>query len=81
MVELRLKERNEEKITYRYYPNGEDEFGILSYSFITKELTEEKVCKGDKFGAYDMCKSFAKRAIRLFAEENEFPEYEMVAWG
>ena len=81
MVDLRLKERNKEKIIYRYYPNGKEDFGEISYSFETKEVVVEKVCKGESIERYSMCRSFAKRAIERFAENNEFPEYKMVAWG
>ena len=77
MNEFILKELNEEKVVYLYYPNGHKEFGEIEYIFSEKQVHVVKRGTIDDTGRFA---HKAKRQIQRCAKENNFPEKMIQAW-
>ena len=76
MEELELELLTDEKVTYRYYPNGKEPFGVVSLMRKTGKRVHDKPCPG-------VSSEFAGQAWRRLEEyqkNGNFPERGMVAW-
>jgi hypothetical protein len=64
------------KVEYAYYPEGKEDYGIISFDLTTKEpaLLKED---GKKSSSY---KGQAFKRIKLYDSNNNFPETGLVAW-
>ena len=78
MVKLKLKEINEEKVSYYFYPEGGKKYGIVSYTKKDKKIEIEKECPGvTKLSAYNR---FAIKALEDCVDEDNFKNEIMMAW-
>ena len=76
MERLELLEVNENKVVYRYYPEQEADFGVVSVNRKTGERKIEKLC--DSYGktyAFHAC-----RELERYITEGNFPVNGGVAW-
>ncbi len=76
MVWVYLEELTDEKVTYRYYPDGGEEYGIVSLMRKTGKRIHDKSCP-------NYTSMFARHAWELlenFQEAGEFPEKAMIGW-
>ena len=76
MEYLRLELLTENKVSYRYYPEGGDEYGIVSLMRKTGKRIHDLFCP-------DAISSYAGQAWRRLEEyqtKNHFPEEDLVAW-
>ena len=76
MEYIELELLTEEKVSYRYYPEGGKEYGIVSLNRKTGERVHDKPCP-------DTMSSYAGQAwARLdeYQEANRFPKKDLVAW-
>ena len=74
---IELIELTDEKITYKYYPEGKEKFGIVSLMRKNSERVINSLCESDKF------KTYAFHALALleeYHEKDEFPEKDLIAW-
>ena len=67
----------EEKITYKYYPEGKEKFGIVSLVRKNGERVIDKLCESDKFKTYAF---HALRLLEKYHEKDEFPEKDLIIW-
>ena len=54
MEDLLLESLTEDKVTYRYYPEGGEKFGIVSLMRKTGKRIHDKPCSG---GAFSVCRT------------------------
>ena len=76
MEYLELESLTEEKVTYRYYPEGGKEFGVVSLVRKTEEVIHDKLYP-------DITKMYVRQAISCmydFNKANNFPEHKHVMW-
>lgn len=76
MEDLELVLLTDEKVSYRYYPNGKEAFGIVSLMRKTGKRIHDEPCPG-------VSSEYARQAwARLdeYQESGNFPERGMVAW-
>ena len=77
MLKYELFEENEKQILYRYYPEGNSDFGVISVTKDTKEYNVVNLAKTDKHYRYAL-KMFTK--IRKFIEDDSFEKSGTMAW-
>ena len=76
MEELKLESLTDEIVSYRYYPEGGEEYGIVSLNLKTSERILDLLCP-------DWPSSYAGQAwMRLeeYQSKNYFPEKALVMW-
>ena len=76
MEYIELELLTDEKVSYRYYPNGKEAFGIVSLMRETGKCVHDLPCP-------DAPSMFARQAwsrIKKYQREGEFPERALVAW-
>ena len=75
MEYIELEFLSDDKVSYRYYPEGGDEYGIVTLMRKTDEVIHDKV--------YDVSGMYKWQAVNRMQEYNEtgeFPKKAMVAW-
>ena len=77
MVRIYFEELTQEKVTYRYYPEGKEKFGTVSLMRKSGERVIDKLCESDKFKTYAF---HALRRLEEYQEANNFPEKGLIAW-
>ena len=71
-----LEELTEEKVSYRYYPEGNKEYGIVSLIRRTGKRVHDLPCP-------DTLSLYARHAwdrLEEYQETNNFPKKDLVAW-
>ena len=76
MEDIVLEFLSDDKVSYRYYPEGKEEYGIVTLMRKTDEVIHDKVYP-DVSGMY---KWQAVYRMRKYNETGEFPKKAMVAW-
>ena len=76
MEYLELELLTEDKVSYRYYPEGGQEYGIVSLDRQTGQRIHDLPCPGS-ISAYA---GQAWRRIEEYQRDNNFPERGLVAW-
>ena len=71
-----LDELTDEKVSYRYYPEGGKEYGIVALMRKTGGLIHEKKCP-DTLSNYHC---HAWRRLEKYQRDNNFPEKDLIAW-
>lgn len=71
-------EETAEEVVYKYYPEGDSDFGIISYDIKAKKCNVTTPSKKDKRLKYAQ-KMFAK--IRECANNKFFQKEGVIAWG
>ena len=77
MLKYILVRKNEGDVLYRYFPEGGADYGIVSFSEKTGDVSIETLAKSDKHGRYAL-KLFKR--IRDMASKGAFEEEGTVAW-
>ena len=72
-----LEEITDEKITYNYFPEGKEKFGIISLMRKSGKRVIDKLCESDKFKTYAFQ---ALRCLEEYQKKNEFPEKGLIMW-
>ena len=76
MEYLKLELLTDDKVSYRYYPEGGKNYGVVSLMRKTGERVHDRQCP-------DSVSSYAGQAWRRldkYQRENHFPETDIVAW-
>ena len=71
-----LNELTDEKVSYRYYPEGKEKYGIVALMRKTGELIHEKVCPDTLSNYY----GHALHRLEKYQREDNFPEKDLIAW-
>ena len=77
MLKFILEKETDKEVLYRYYPEGTDDGGLVSYNKEQKSCSIVTLPKQDRHQRYAM-KMFAK--IRTYATEGSFQKEGMIAW-
>lgn len=77
MLRLELVDNTNDKVVYNYFPEGKEEYGIVSVNKNTGNLNVEKIAVNDEYKRYLF---HAMSRIRKSFSENRFSEKETVAW-
>lgn len=77
MLKYKLIDSTTEYVTYRYFPEGNNEFGEITVSKIDKTIQDSKIASTDEFKWY-----FLKMYKRIaeFIDKGEFIEIGKIAW-
>lgn len=78
MLKFKLIEETKEVVTYKYFPEGGTDSGVVSYDKKTKEFSIVTLSVVDKHQRYAQ-KMFAK--IREYANNNTFRSDGVISWG
>lgn len=76
MEDIKLELLTDEKVSYRYYPEGGERYGIVSLNRKTGERIHDLPCP-------DTISSYAGQAWRRLEEyqrKNHFPEKSLIMW-
>ena len=76
MEDIKLELLTEEKVSYRYYPEGGEDYGIVSLMRKTNKVIHDKVYP-------DISGMYARQAVyrmRQYNKTGEFPEKATVMW-
>lgn len=76
MVTLELVSLTKEKVVYKYFPEDENDFGIIQLNRVTKEPT---LLKDDSRGN-SVYRHHAFSKIRKYDAEGNFPKTGISAW-
>ena len=71
-----LEELTDDRVAYRYYPEGGSEYGVVSLMRKTGELIHDKPCPDSIF----MYVEHAWQRLEEYQEKGNFPEKGMIAW-
>lgn len=71
------EEITDEKITYRYYPEGKEKFGTVSLMRKNGERVIDELCISDKFKTYAF---HALGCLEEYQQKNKFPEKDLIMW-
>lgn len=77
MLKYKLIEENSEYITYAYYPEGREYFGVVKMRKRDEEVLEKKLAKNDSDGWYALHMIWK---IEDLIAENNFRKNGMMAW-
>ena len=80
MLEFKMTKETESIVEYKYFPEGDDVFGIVQYDKINKKCSIIKYAPNydnSEFAPYAI--QFFSR-IRKYAAEGSFQQEGMVAW-
>ena len=76
MEDIKLELLTEEKVSYRYYPEGGEKYGIVSLNRKTGERIHDMPCPD----TMSMYAGQAWRRLEEYQRENNFPEKALVMW-
>ncbi len=77
MIQLLLEQRNEQKISYRYFVRDKNNYGVITLFLDNGEIRIEKPMEGPDAAFYG---GYAHSAIRRFVKKNIFPDKDILAW-
>lgn len=77
MLEYVLLMEDCKEIIYAYYPGGDSDKGIISYSKESGEITIQKLSEKDQHRIYALKKC---KRIREFTKEGVFQKSGYIAW-
>lgn len=77
MLKYILVENQGNKIMYKYFPEGGDDFGVVVYDKQKKECSIQELAKIDRHRQYAL-KMFKR--LREFADGETFLEEGKIAW-
>ena len=78
MLKFTLVENKQGKILYKYFPEGGADFGIVSFSEKTGDVSIETLAKNDKHGRYAM--KLFKRIREMTSRYGVLETEGTVAW-
>ena len=76
MEYIELVELTDNKATYRYYPEGGQEYGIVSLNRKTGERIHDKICPN----SISMYAGHTWRRLEEYQATGEFPKRAQIAW-
>ena len=71
-----LEELTDDRVAYRYYPEGGSEYGIVSLDRKTGERFHDKICPD----SISMYAGQAWRRLDEYQAAGEFPKRAQIAW-
>ena len=77
MLKYKLHKEDEKNITYLYFPEGHEEFGSVTLSKISGEISEHIQAKTDEFKRYLF---HMIDELEEFFDKGEFRKEGIVAW-
>ena len=77
MLKYKLIESSDNFVSYRYFPDGKEDYGEIKVSKTTKKIIQSKLAPNDEFRWYFL--KMYKR-IKEFIELGTFREDGMIAW-
>lgn len=77
MLRFKMVESGHGKLVYRYYPEGKDDYGVVSYDESTGISTIELLAEDDDFRIYALKMMSRIRAMKV---KGTFDTEGMVAW-
>lgn len=77
MVKYKIIEENEDTVSYRYFPEGQEDFGSITMDKKTADLVDVEVAKTDKFKWYFY---HMVEQIEEFIQNGNFLKDGYVAW-
>ena len=77
MLKFKMVESEDGKLVYRYFPEGKEDYGVISYDEKTDTTTIETLAKEDEFRWYAL-KMLSR--IRKMKEKGTFDTEGMIAW-
>lgn len=77
MLVLKLVNNTDKKATYNYYPEGKEEFGVLSVNKVNGDINVDEVSNGDEFRRYI---GHAVPKLKTFFKSGVYETEAMIAW-
>ena len=77
MLKFILEKETDKEVIYRYYPEGTEDAGLVSYDKERKECSIVTLSAQDRHQRY-ACKMFAR--IRTYATQGSFEKEGKIAW-
>jgi len=77
MLKFKMVEREQGKLVYRYFPEGKEDYGVVSYDEKTGTSNIEMLAKDDEHRRYAL-KMLSR--IRKMKANGTFDAEGMVAW-
>jgi hypothetical protein len=77
MLKFILEKETDKEVVYRYYPEGTEDGGLVSYDKEKKECSIVTLSAQDRHQRY-ACKMFAR--IRAYATDGFFEKEGTIAW-
>ena len=74
-----LEKLTDDIVAYRYYPEGGQEYGIISLNRKTGERIHDKPCSDEKY-YISMYAGQAWRRLDEYQAAGEFPKRAQIAW-
>lgn len=76
---IELEELTDDKVSYRYYPEDDKEYGIVSLMRKTGQRIHDKPCPNDEH-YISMYVGMAWQRLDKYQKEGNFPKRAMIAW-
>lgn len=77
MLKYQIITNNKDFVTYRYFPDGQEQYGEITVKKATKQITKQKIAPNDEFKLY-FFKMFKR--IREFIDKEDYKESGIIAW-
>lgn len=77
MLKYELIENNETSVSYRYYPEGLQEYGMVTVRKADKAITQQKIASNDDF---KWCFYKLVKRIGEFINDGKYKENGIIAW-
>ena len=77
MLKYQIIKNDKDYVAYRYFPDGQEQYGEIMVKKSNKQNCDQKVAPNDEFKLY-FFKMFKK--IREFIDKKEYRESGIVAW-
>ena len=77
MLKFKMIEKNDDIVTYRYWPEQDAEYGEVTAKTKDGELVSMRLALEDEFKTYAF---HMLSRIRKFAKDKSFDEDGMIAW-
>ena len=77
MLRYKMLENTEDRITYRYFPEGKELFGSISVRKSDKAIIEQVIAPNDEFKWYF---SHMYKRIRQYIDEGKYQCDGIIAW-
>jgi len=77
MLRYEMMDNTEDRITYRYFPEGKEFFGSISVHKSDKSIVEQVIAPNDEFKWYFF---HMYKRIRQYIDEDKFQSNGIVAW-
>lgn len=77
MLKYELLENNTDSVSYRYYPEGQAEYGMATVRKADKAIEKQEIASNDDF---KWCFYKLLNRIESFIDEGKYIESGIIAW-